>query len=607
MRATVLRPEHRTGRRRRPAEPAVRAVITRMGRYRLELGWVAFLAVDYAAMFRWPQWQTLPFYLIWISLTLLYGLKVWPLPPTLVLLAAVMVLTGIPIATHVMGGTDAVVKMIRVPLMAALFLAVAWHARRRVEAVRTAESGAAELRSMLDRQERFIHDASHELRTPVTIARGHVELAAESSGARAELEVAVDELSRIDAIIGRLLLLASAGQPDFLETEEVDVEGFLEDIFMRWSGVAPRAWRLGALAEGRLRVDPDRLRAALDALLENAVKFTHERDAIELRAAPDGSGHIVIEVRDEGCGVRQEALGRIFDRFARADAARTRADGGVGLGLAIVDAIAKRHGGRCTVTSTPRGSVFALTLPGFRPADSAQRATPRRGLAPASAPGAPELLLGHPGELKAGPPPAGHHVQFMGASARPQPPAAPREVDALNLPPLQAADRRAGGALEYVEAGRGDPQLQVALPGPQGLDPAQVDRRHPQGIRLRNPQGVGLGRRRGVGLRRLRAVGLGRLRVGRIRRRAHQPMGREHRGVVDRLPEPQPQLLDGGAGQGPAPQGAIGVRHRFRRQPVKLVGAQGQAARGRLHGHGIPQASHHLQATGVDDALDRSA
>jgi two-component system OmpR family sensor kinase len=75
----------------------------------------------------------------------------------------------------------------------------------------------------------------------------------------------------------------------------------------------------------------------------------------------------MIEVQDEGCGVPEEALRRIFDRFARADAARTRSAGGVGLGLAIVDAIAKGHGGHCTVTSTVRGSIFALHLPGFAP------------------------------------------------------------------------------------------------------------------------------------------------------------------------------------------------------------------------------------------------
>jgi signal transduction histidine kinase len=362
MRAIVRRPDTTAWARRGPLAVSARTLIEC---HRLELAWAAFVGANYVAMLAWPNWETIPFYFVWISLTLLYGLRVWPLRPTLIVLAAVIVLTGIPIATHVMGGTQPIEKVIRVPLMAILFLTVVWHARRRVEAQRIAEGRVEQTRSMLERQERFMDDASHELRTPVTIARGHLELLLEQLGDNPELDVALDELSRIDAIIGRLLLLASAGQPDFLQTSHVELEAFLEDLFMRWSEVAPRAWRLGPLVAGRLEVDPERLRAALDALLENAVKFTREHDAIELRARIDGPGTVRIEVVDEGCGVRQEALERIFDRFARADAARTRSAGGVGLGLAIVDAIAKRHGGRCTVTSTEHGSTFALALPGF--------------------------------------------------------------------------------------------------------------------------------------------------------------------------------------------------------------------------------------------------
>jgi signal transduction histidine kinase len=225
---------------------------------------------------------------------------------------------------------------------------------------------------MAERQKRFIDDASHELRTPVTIARGHLELLADH-GQTTELDVALDELRRIDALIERLLVLAAADQPDFLQVDEVEVEPFLEDVFMRWSEVAPRAWRLGPLVSATLLVDPDRLRAALDALLENAVKYTTEHDAIELRARRVAPCELLIEVEDEGCGVDEEALARIFDRFARADAARTRSTGGVGLGLAIVDAIAKAHGGRCTVHNTGHGTVFALQLPAVGAAVAAQR------------------------------------------------------------------------------------------------------------------------------------------------------------------------------------------------------------------------------------------
>ena len=218
---------------------------------------------------------------------------------------------------------------------------------------------------MLERQERFLHDASHELRTPVTIARGHLEVLRRANGEPVqEIDVAVDELERIERILERLLLLAKADHPDFVVLDEIDPEVFLEDVLMRWSEVAPRVWRLGPLPAGAIRVDPEALRIALDALVENAVKYTEESEAIELRAHGDGS-RLVIEVEDEGCGVPGSALGHIFERFARADSARSRTHGGVGLGLAIVDAIAKAHGGSCAVRTARSGSIFSLRLPGF--------------------------------------------------------------------------------------------------------------------------------------------------------------------------------------------------------------------------------------------------
>jgi signal transduction histidine kinase len=250
------------------------------------------------------------------------------------------------------------------PILIVLVLITVRHARRRDHELDIAQARAEERRSMLELQQRFIHDASHELRTPVTIARGHLELLL-GNGSDAELDIALDELSRIDAIIDRLLLLARADQPDFLQIEDIEIEPFLEDVFMRWSEVAPRTWRLGPLARGTVAVDPDRLRAALDALVENAIKYTRTTDAIELRAVADGPAQLLIEVEDEGCGVPEDALPRIFERFARADAARTRSAGGVGLGLAIVDAIAKAHGGGCAVRNTGHGSIFALRLPTF--------------------------------------------------------------------------------------------------------------------------------------------------------------------------------------------------------------------------------------------------
>jgi signal transduction histidine kinase len=334
----------------------------------VELGWFAFALANLAAMVAWPSWETIPFHFIWVSLTLVYGFRIWRPAPTYAVLSLVAIATGALILTDVFSEAQPWGELFEVPLMSAMFLAMVWHARRRQEAMRVVQHQAEERAALLERQERFLHDVSHELRTPVTIARGHLDVFRRAvGGGRQEIEVALDELERIDRIIERLLFLAKADRPDFLVLQEVDIEHFLEDVFMRWSEVAPRIWRLGELADGTVRADPETLRIALDALLENAVKYTERVDAVELSARARGD-QIEIEVADEGSGVPPEALGRIFHRFARADAARTRTSGGVGLGLAIADTIAKGHGGRCAVRTSTEGSTFSLWLPSFQAA-----------------------------------------------------------------------------------------------------------------------------------------------------------------------------------------------------------------------------------------------
>jgi signal transduction histidine kinase len=371
-----------------PAIALLRELTAALRRYRIELLWLAFAIANCVAVLVVPAVRMVPFFLVWISLTLVYGLRLWPLRATLIVLGCVIVATGVPILVQAIEGSRSWDSLLIVPLTGALFLAMVWQARRRVDALRIAEQRAEQRRSLLERQERFIHDASHELRTPVTIATGHLELARARKTWNGEIDVALDELARINAILERLLVLAAADQPDFLCVEELELEPFLEDVFIRWSETAPRAWRLGPLEPVSLVVDRERLRIALDALLENAVKYTDEHDMIELRARRERSGMIRIEIEDEGCGIPAEAFERIFDRFGRADAARTRVAGGVGLGLAIVDAIAKRHGGSCTVRSVIRGSVFSLALPAKVPARApgAQLATGTTG--PAPSPGA---------------------------------------------------------------------------------------------------------------------------------------------------------------------------------------------------------------------------
>jgi signal transduction histidine kinase len=331
---------------------------------RLELAWAGFVYLNVAAMWVWPRWETIPFHLIWLTMTLLYGFTIWSRRVTLGILAGIASLTGGLILSDAAHGTQVWGELFEVPLMSAMFLAMVWHARRRQEAMRALAAEGEQRALLLERQERFLHDVSHELRTPLTIARGHLELAQRAHGSKPEVVVAVDELGRMERIVERLLMLAKA-QADTLSIGEVELSGLLEEVVMRWSDVAPRVWRVGALAGGTLRADPDAVRSALDALVENAVQHTDPASVIEVRSHAAG-GIVSIEVEDEGSGMPADAVERIFGRFARADAARSRGDGGVGLGLAIVDAIARAHGGRCDVSTSARGSTFTLVLPGFR-------------------------------------------------------------------------------------------------------------------------------------------------------------------------------------------------------------------------------------------------
>jgi signal transduction histidine kinase len=335
---------------------------------RVEALWVLFAALNLIAMWLTPDWETIPFHFIWVSLTILYGFRVWGPRGTAILLAAVVLTTGGVILNDAFQGSQLWGELTEVPLMSAMFLAMVWHARRRQAALGETERVATERAELLERQERLLHDVSHELRTPVTIARGHLETLLRANGETApEVSVAVDELDRMAHIVERLLLLATAESPDFVSPSAIELESFLEDVFVRWSEVAARSWRLGEVSGGTVLADPHALRIALDALLENAVDHTSEGSAIELSARKAGN-RVEIAVTDDGPGIPPDALARIFERFGRADSGRSRRQGGVGLGLAIVDAIARAHGAACTVRTSDAGSTFVLSLRGFSPA-----------------------------------------------------------------------------------------------------------------------------------------------------------------------------------------------------------------------------------------------
>jgi signal transduction histidine kinase len=331
----------------------------------LEVAWAGFAVANLGAMWVVPTWETVPFHFIWVSLTLVYGFRVWRLEPTGWVLAVVVVTTGAVLLHEISASFQPPDELTEVPLMAAMFMAMVWHARRRMAAIEREHRAFEENQRLLERQRQFVEDASHELRTPITIAFGHAELLVRFNrdpGLAEDASIVVDELLHLRRLADRLLLLASSADPDFLTSTPTAVERLLAEACSRWAP-ANRRWVVDDLDAGTVLGDPERLGTALDALIENAVKHTEPGDEIRLSASRE-RGQVVIAVADSGPGISPERLKPIFERFTRLDSGRNRDRGGVGLGLAIVRAIAEAHGGSVRAHSVPgQGSVFEIVLP----------------------------------------------------------------------------------------------------------------------------------------------------------------------------------------------------------------------------------------------------
>jgi two-component system, OmpR family, sensor kinase len=229
---------------------------------------------------------------------------------------------------------------------------------------------------MLDRlqaafvgQRQFLDDAGHELKTPLTVLRGHLELLdTDNPDDVAETRLLLlDEIDRMSRLVGDLILLAKSDRPDFLRLRQVDIDGLTRDLVAKARGLGDRAWELDGVAEVKVVADEQRLTQALLQLCDNAVKHTREGDTVAIgsSATPDD---VRLWVRDTGPGVPPEDRRLVFERFGRS--AVPPGDEGFGLGLSIVGAIVRAHGGTVAVEDAgppaPSGARFVVTLPRAR-------------------------------------------------------------------------------------------------------------------------------------------------------------------------------------------------------------------------------------------------
>jgi signal transduction histidine kinase len=228
---------------------------------------------------------------------------------------------------------------------------------------------ARSFNDMLDRLERaftsqreFLDNTSHELRSPLTVVRGHVELlplAASPEERQETADLVLDEVDRMTRMLADLTLLARSEHPRFLAVEAVDLHDLTMGVHRKARALGARDWRVEPAPAGViLRADPRRLTQAVLQLAENAVRHTEDGGAVTIGSS-HADGSVTLWVEDDGVGVPPQEAESIFERFKQGERA-----GSSGLGLSIVQAIARAHGGSARLDPRPGpGARFEIRLP----------------------------------------------------------------------------------------------------------------------------------------------------------------------------------------------------------------------------------------------------
>jgi heavy metal sensor kinase len=261
---------------------------------------------------------------------------------------------------------------------------------------------AATLNTMLSRiqegveeQRRLVGDTSHELRSPLAAMRAELDVSLRTDAldppARAVLESTREEVIRLSRMVDDLLTLAGADEGGLaLALAGADLADVAREVARSLEPLAAAHGIVLALdaAPGPVTGDAVRLQQAIGNLVDNAIKYSPHGATVEIATATEGAA-AVVRVADTGPGIAPELRERVFDRFFRADASRTRATGGSGIGLAIVRELARAHGGQAWVEARPGGgSVFVLSLPSVaapdQPPNRTVKRAPPRGASPTS-------------------------------------------------------------------------------------------------------------------------------------------------------------------------------------------------------------------------------
>jgi signal transduction histidine kinase len=327
--------------------------------------WLVFASVNAWLMFILPGKETIPYHLIWASFALLYGLFRWSLWTTWIVFMVTTAITGVALVQHARSGIIGWEECSEIVLMGVLVALLIWHVRRyQLSQQHLAEQREAE-QSHAEQREIAARFGSHEMRTRLTIARGFTDLIRErtnDSSIASDATVVLSELDKASSLATMLLTLVRVETPSVWVP--LNLAELVENVLGRWSAAADRAWA-SDVRVGMILGSAERLEAALDCLIENAVKFTSVGDliAVQARAFHD---EVQLTVSDTGAGIPEIDRPRVTEVFCTGSTAGDRA--GSGLGLAIVRAVVESRGGSLEIDSEPgAGTAVTLRIPGAHP------------------------------------------------------------------------------------------------------------------------------------------------------------------------------------------------------------------------------------------------
>lgn len=323
---------------------------------RVDIAFVVLVTALFIVMVKWANYETVPYHLIFLSLAIVYGFRVWSGGATFLVLAVIATGTGGVLFSRYLSGEINLEELSEIVLMPLILAATAWHARRRVAMQRQVEMYAETERERWLREQEFLRDCSHALRTPLTIARGHVELLGAMAGPDCAPDVAVvlGELDRLNRLASRLLAIADLERSDSLHLRPVDLGWLVRMAKTRWAASVDRDWILDVVEPAWSNIDKERLETALDAIVENAVKATGPGDTIRLVCL--GGRRAQVAVADSGPGIASQDRDKVFERFWRGPAVGL--ERGTGLGLAFARSVAEAHGGGVFVEPAPEGGAL---------------------------------------------------------------------------------------------------------------------------------------------------------------------------------------------------------------------------------------------------------